>query len=53
MGPHLFTNIYRAFLQEQMHVLQNAQYWRSNLETFIPTQSNNLEIKSQLYAHIT
>lgn len=53
MGPHLFTNIYRAFLQEQMCVLQNAQYWRSNLEVFLPSQSICLEINSQLYAQIT
>lgn len=24
MGLHLFTDIYSTFLQEQMHVLQNA-----------------------------
>lgn len=29
MGPHLFTNIHRAFLQEQMHLLQGAQFQRS------------------------
>lgn len=53
MGPHLFMNIYRAFLQEQMHLLQSAQFWRSSLDIFLPSQSICVEINSQLSEHIT
>lgn len=37
MGPHLFTNIDSIFLQEQMHVLQNAQHWGVKSESFLPS----------------
>lgn len=52
MGPHLFTNTYRAILQEQMHLLQEAQFQRSNLEILLTSQSICFEINSRLSEYI-
>lgn len=50
MGPHLFTNIYRAVLQEQTQIASERTTMEVKPGNFSnPSQSICSEINSQLY----